>query len=254
MQPIYLINLPNHKEKLLKFKKQNSFLLNHVYVFEAYNGQSLSRRQLILNKYITERNNYDPRSLGIMMSHVELWKIAAKSKHGIIIAEDDVIIHSDFIEQSKQIIKNYPTYDLIAWSYNLDWPIQMNVAKGLPTVLTSYKIKVGDPQFNPDGQIGFYGDKINQKEYFNSIIHPKLTKVLMFTGLSFYSISPKGAKYLLNQLPIDNENLYFISYERFYFNQSGIDMSLAKFYPNMEAYICSPFLAFSPNEKQWLKD
>lgn len=250
MLPIHLINLPQHADKLKKFKQNNPFLLNDLHVFQAYDGYTLPRRQLVLEKNIAENIDYNPRALGIMKSHIELWKIAAQSPHGITIVEDDAIFHKDFPQTSKKLMKGKPDFDLIAWSYNLDWPIQIQTAKGIPTSLLSYQTRVGnDKNFESYGQTGAYGHIINQKQYLDSSFHPKLIRTLSFAGLSCYTLSPKGAQFLLDQLPIEHYDIFFISHTHIYVKQSGIDISMTYFYDKMHAYICSPFLAFTPNEQ-----
>lgn len=248
MFPIHVINLLRHKNRLEQFKIENSFLLDDTNFFPAYDGKLLPRRQLILDGLITEKNTYDPRALGILKSHVELWKIAAKSKHGITIMEDDIIIHKDLIKATEQIIRENKPFDLIAWSYNLDWPIRLETAQGLPKSLISYLVGVGNSErIELLNQFGSYGDKINKDLYLSQSITYKFIKANQFTGLSCYTVSPKGAKKLLARLPIDNYDIIFDGLMRFIWLETGIDVSMTHFYKDMDVFLCSPFLAYSNN-------
>lgn len=250
MLPIYVINLSRHTERLELFKKNNAFLNEYLTVFTAYDGNRLARRQLIFDGLITEKNIYKARALGILKSHTELWKIAAQSEHGITIVEDDVIVHPNFVTECKKLLEHREPYDIIAWGYNLDWPIRLQTAKGLPSSLISYLVQVGQSDhFRNTAQIGSYGDKINKKTYLSQSITPQFIPTKMFAGTPCYSITPQGAQRLLDQFPIDNYNIQFygaISAEN---NEIGIDITLEHLYKDMNIVLAAPFLAYSNNEK-----
>lgn len=250
MLPIYLINLPHHTERLEQFKINNPFLLNDLTVFAAYDGHRLARRALILEGLITDNNIYKARSLGILKSHAELWKIAAKSEHGITIMEDDVIVHPDFIKANQSLIDSKKQYDLVAWGYNLDWPIRLQTAKGIPSSLISYLVQVGQSdQLHVTNQVGSYGDKIDRQAYLSQSITPDFVSTKMFAGLPCYSITPQCAQALLAQFPIDNYDLQFYGAIAASNIEHGIDITLEHLYKNMNVVLASPFLAYSNNEK-----
>lgn len=249
MLPIYLINLPRQTERLETFKINNAFLKEHINVFPAYEGIRLARRQLIMDGLITEKNNYKARALGILKSHYELWKIAADSEHGITIMEDDVIIHPDFIKESTKVTNSDHQHDIIAWGYNIDWPIRLQNAKGLPSSLISYLVQVGKTEFAAINQIGSYGDKIDKKVYLSQSITPDLIACKMFAGLPCYSITPKGAKALLEQFPIDCYNIRFYGTLSAINYEYGIDITLEYLTRDMNVVLSSPFLAYSENIK-----
>lgn len=250
MLPIYVINLSRHTERLEQFKKNNAFLTNYFTTFTAYDGNRLARRQLILDGLITEKNLYRAKALGILKSHAELWKIAAQSEYGITIMEDDVIVHPDFIKASKKLMECKLPYDIIAWGYNLDWPIRLQTAKGLPSTLISYLVKVGQSdQFYNFDQIGSYGDKIDKESYLSQSITPQFIPTKMFAGLPCYSITPQCAQKLLDQFPIDNYNIHFYGAISADNDEIGIDITLEHLYKNMNVVLASPFLAYSNNEK-----
>ncbi|MDI2113290.1 glycosyltransferase family 25 protein [Commensalibacter nepenthis] len=250
MLPIYLINLQHQKERLEQFKVNNPFLVEHVNIFKAYEGNRLARRQLIFDGLITEKNNYKPKALGILKSHVELWKIAAKSEHGITIMEDDIIVHPDFAKANQVLINNKEQYDLIAWGYNLDWPIRLQTAKGLPSSLISYLVQVGDPtKLNIINQIGSYENQIDKASYLSQSITPNFISTTMFAGLPCYSITPQCAQALLDQLPIDIYNIQYYGTITAINVEFGIDITLEHLYKGMNVVIASPFLAYSNNQK-----
>lgn len=251
MLPIYLLNLQRQTERLKQFKINNPFLLEYLNIFSAFDGNRLARRQLILDGLITEKNIYNARALGILKSHCELWKIAAKSEHGITVMEDDVIVHPDFIRESRKLIENSIYYDIVAWGYNLDWPIRLQTAKGLPSSLISYLVQVGQTDnIYSTNQIGSYGDKIDKDVYLSQTISPNFIPTKMFAGLPCYSISPQCAQRLLDQLPIDNYNLHFYGALTAFNIEYGIDISLEHLCRNMNVVLASPFLAYSNNEKR----
>lgn len=250
MLPIYVINLSRHTERLEQFKKNNAFLNDYLTIFTAYDGNRLARRQLILDKLITERNLYKARALGVLKSHAELWKIAAQSEHGITIMEDDVTVHPDFVKANQKLIEHKDPYDIIAWGYNLDWPIRLKSAKGLPSSLISYLVKVGQSdQIYGFNQIGSYGDKIDKETYLSQSISPQFISTKMFAGTPCYSITPKCAQGLLDQFPIDNYDLHFYGAISATNTEFGIDITLEHLYKDMNIVLASPFLAYSNNEK-----
>lgn len=250
MLPIYLINLPHQTERLENFKINNAFLNEYINVFPAYEGIRLARRQLIIDGIITEKNIYKARSLGILKSHYELWKIAANSENGITIMEDDVIIHPDFVKESQKTMNSNNQYDIIMWGYNIDWPIRLETAKGLPKSLLSFLIQLGDNEFQAINQIGDYGDKINKEQYLSQSITPNLVKTKMFAGLPCYSITPKAAKLLLEQFPIDHYQLCFYGAVVARNVEFGIDITLEHLTRNMNLVLSFPFLAYSENIKE----
>lgn len=251
MLPIYLINLPRQTKRLETFKENNAFLKEHINVFPAYDGARLARRQLIIDGLIAEENRYKPRALGILKSHAELWKIAAESEYGITIMEDDVIIHPDFLKESQILMNNEKQYDIVAWGYNLDWPIRLQTAKGLPTSLISFLVQVGDnTKFVAINQIGSYGDKINKETYLSQPIKPNFISTTMFAGLPCYSITPKAAKALLAQFPIDNYKIPYYGTVSATNIETGIDITLEHLYKNLNVVLASPFLAYSENKKE----
>lgn len=96
MQPLHLINLSHHKNRLSDFKKNNSFLLNHTHVFKTYDGASLYHRQLILKHYITEKTIIMPIPLALYDPTLNYRKLLPTINNEILITGSETATKKHF--------------------------------------------------------------------------------------------------------------------------------------------------------------
>lgn len=240
--PVYVINLARQPERLEKFKQINDFIAEKINVFPAVDGKLVPRRSIVLKGIIGENNIYTPHAIGVLLSHLNLWKIAVNSDHGITIMEDDAIIHKSFFEKSQALIESkLDDFDMIAWGYNFDWPCMLAPPNGLTTPQMIFP-GIGDPG-NCEGFI-------DRELYRNTQLDTKLLQAKMFAGTCAYTISPKGAQKLIDELlPLDMYFYDFIGNNNLYsWRDTGVDIGMNKLRHSIKSYICFPMLVYSPNE------
>jgi len=116
---VHLINLDRSKERLAEFTSVNRHL-TAVTRFAAVDGAKLDVNALIEKGVITTglvaKGFFTIGALGAALSHKALWQRAVETNAALTIAEDDVIIHSQFESLAPKIIKTLSaTWDLIFW-------------------------------------------------------------------------------------------------------------------------------------------
>jgi hypothetical protein len=78
---------------------------------------------------------------------------------------------------------------------------------------------------------------------------PSLYRLARAFGLPCYTVSPRGAKALLERsLPLRNMSVRFPGYDHMFPN-NGIDIVTSAHYPDLRAYVCLPPLVITPNER-----
>lgn len=236
----YIISLKNRPDRLKEFMEANKDVRIDIEMFDAIDGNIISKNALIQNEIISAQNNYSPAALGCLVSHLTLWKQAVDQNAQITIFEDDAVLHKDFQDLSRSLIEEHADFDIIFWGCNTDWPIELAVGAGFPSV--TLLCGPGEPRFSPMTPL---------------MAHPKLLKVTLLAGLCSYTISPKGAEKLLRLLlPLGNEDTKIRIFKDGLGNKSeiipwintGIDVALSKHLVNINSYISFPFIAGSKND------
>jgi GR25 family glycosyltransferase involved in LPS biosynthesis len=224
ISPIHLINLDRSTARLAKFMSVNCHLENVIRV-SAADGDLLDRRGLAGEGLITDDLGYLPGSLGCAVSHIRLWMRAVSENKTFTICEDDVIFAEKFQEQSATILRGLPQdWGMIQWGYDFSpkfiW-LDFGVVKA---------------------KLDFYDlQSINDRSGFQhrNVVCSALRLAHSF-GLQAYSVSPKGARTLLNTcLPLRNELVEFRG-AGVTIKNIGIDCTMSSAYSLMKAYICMP--------------
>lgn len=101
--PIFVINLEKSENRKIFMDKQLSKLSNNVVFFPAINGKDnpnfyLFKKYNEKKRFYRKGNLMNLSQLGCFASHYLLWEKCIELNRGIIILEDDAIIHQNFSE------------------------------------------------------------------------------------------------------------------------------------------------------------
>lgn len=200
-------------------------------VFDAVDGRDLDRTQMLSRGLITESiaNRYTLGALGVAMSHKHLWETCVDINQPITVIEDDAHLNVRFSETVERWTSINDGWDFIFWGSNLD----QNVAIGLLPGVAQAEFRVDHNAL-----------VANIDSFKHIAASPSLYRCWFAIGLVCYSISPKGAKYLLeNVFPLRDPD-----HGRHY--NFGIDHSVMEALPQMQAYYSIPPMAATKNDQQ----
>ncbi len=221
---VHLINLDRSKDRLAKFKERNWHLKNIVRA-PAPEGHSLDREELVKSGVITEDVTYGPATLGNALSHIGLWKKAVAENRIVTIFEDDTVCSLNFAGESARVLSVLPAdWELINWGCVYD-PLFMWLDFGY----LKANLRFYDRRFHNEYEAF-------QREQYT----PTPIRLVHSFGIQAYSISPMGARKLLEGcLPLRKRLISFPGTN--IVNQDvGIDVSMCAVYGSMQAYLCLP--------------
>jgi GR25 family glycosyltransferase involved in LPS biosynthesis/glycosyltransferase involved in cell wall biosynthesis len=221
---IHLINLDRSKDRLAKFMARNGHLGNVIRV-PAVDGRETDREELQARGLIAADLSYTPGALGCALSHIALWQKAVAESRIITIFEDDAVSSINFAEGAALALALVPQdWDLIHWGCVFDPLFVWLDFDYVRATLHFY-----DRRFRDD---------LNafQREGFS----PTPVKLLHSFGTQAYSVSPKGAKTLLDAcVPLQRRHITF-SGAGVVTRDEGIDVAMDGAYPSMKAFLTLP--------------
>ena len=223
--PIQLINLDRSTGRLATFQKRNVHLRD-VIRFPAVDGRLLDKEKLVREGMIAPDCNYKMGALGCALSHVSLWKKAVTENRVVTVFEDDAVATDRFQEKAAQLISTLPEdWDFIQWGYIFD-PLFIWVDFGF----SKANLKFYGHQFKGEDKLKF------QSADFSS----SAVRLAHSYGIGAYSVSPKGARSLLEYcLPLSSRLISFPGTDIVAHN-TGIDCAMSAAYSKMQAFICIP--------------
>ena len=236
---IYFINLDRSPERLVEFKSLNGHL-PHLERFRAVDGRDLDVGALAAEGLVSPDilKSYTVGALGLAVSHKKLWQMAIDSKQAVTIAEDDVIFHSQFESLAPAVIKTLPSdWDIVVWAWNFDAKMIFDMLPGVSPCVA---------QFNQNKM------RMHARTFQTLTISPHAYRLLWSFGTGCYAISPKGAQNLSQKcFPLKPALIPWPEgalQESPGFPNVGLDAALDAVYRELQAYVCIPPLAISPNE------
>jgi GR25 family glycosyltransferase involved in LPS biosynthesis len=220
---IHVINLDTSVDRFKQFQERNSHL-DGVLRFSGVDGRAVDKQKLIADGIITDDLPYLPGSLGCSLSHISLWQKSVTQNKVITIFEDDVICVRGFRERAEAVSKIKGHWDIIIWGFDYT-PKFLWVDFGF----SKAKLEFYDRRW-PDGGSEF------QSANFSSIP----IKIAHSFGLFGYSVSPKGARTLLEYcLPLRKRVIPFPG-TGVVIKDICVDCTMCGVYPSMEAFACFP--------------
>jgi GR25 family glycosyltransferase involved in LPS biosynthesis/glycosyltransferase involved in cell wall biosynthesis len=223
--PIHLINLDRSTERLATFQKRNAHL-RHVIRFPAVDGRLVDRNALIKDGLVTPDCEYPPGALGCALSHSSLWRKAVEENKTITVIEDDTFVTYQFEKKAAEFISTLPQdWDFIHWGYIFN-PLFLWVDFGFSrATLKSYSQK-------------FQGE--DRLKFQSTDLPPSPVKLAHSYGIQAYSVSPNGARSLLEHcFPLRKRLIPFpgtgiVSVDE------GIDCAMNLAYGAIQAFISIP--------------
>ncbi|MBZ9822798.1 glycosyltransferase family 25 protein [Mesorhizobium sp. CA4] len=235
MDRVRVINLDRSLDRLAKFRTVNAHLKN-VERFAGADGRSLDRGRLVEENIISQDLEYTAGSLGCAVSHIALWKEAVQRDQPITIAEDDAIFSRHFeVEMHSLVASVKADWDFILWSASLRCYAWLDALPG-----------------GTGARLEFFSGEVmgNIQNFQEAQTEPRLLRARYLLGLVCYSISPRGARALLDWcLPIRPMIVDFAGFG-LRLSNTGIDCLMNGVMPSLKAYVCLPPLVISNEQPE----
>jgi GR25 family glycosyltransferase involved in LPS biosynthesis len=231
---IFFINLDRSYDRLHRFRTDNAHLPN-LRRFAACDAATIDREACIRDGLIAPDNPYTKPALGCAMSHVALWRACAESGRAATICEDDAVLHRHFLAWQARILATLPAdWDIVQWGWNLDWPMLVELAPGIPPGLLKFRDAALPPEFN---------------RFQSATIRPQAMRLRSSAGAACYTLSAAGAERLLaHGLPLAGRPTPWAENPSVRWENTGVDVEMARHYGDLRAFVCVPPLAISPND------
>ncbi|WP_322037525.1 glycosyltransferase family 25 protein [Burkholderia cepacia] len=202
---------------------------------DAVDGSALPDAEIAGSGLFAPGLPYTRGAFGIAMTTHRLWTEIASGGEWVTIAEDDAIFRPDFHVAATQFLRTHADrYDFVAWGYNFD-----SVLRG-----TIFNDRVPVTMRFDEAALAQAVDD------FRTDRGPVLVmNLLEFYGICAYTISPAGARFLLDHcFPLEPETLFSHGLGRTLPNY-GIDVAMNKFYGAMRSVAAFPPLAVTMNAR-----
>lgn len=189
--PLFVINLDRSADRLSRFMADNALPGLAITRFPAVDGSKLDRAQLVATKVITDDLIYSDNAVACSLSHLQCWQKVIDLGRAAVICEDDAVLRHDFVELHRRFETALDGADLIYWSYNFGLHMAYEQpGLGVVTVI-------------PDNQ--YLDDEENVATFKANRTPTNLFRPRRLWGMACYSITPKGARKLLDLvLPLRN--------------------------------------------------
>ncbi|WP_256097630.1 glycosyltransferase family 25 protein [Burkholderia cenocepacia] len=202
---------------------------------DAVDGRALSNDAIARSGLFAPELPYTRGAIGVAMTTHRLWTEIAEGDTLVTIAEDDAIFRPDFNEAATQFLSAHPDrYEFVAWGYNFDSILRGSIFNSRTPVTMRF-----DEAALAQAVDDFRSDR-----------GPVLVmNLLEFYGICAYTISPAGARFLLDHcFPLKPETLFSLGLGRTLPNY-GIDVAMNKFYGAMRSAAAFPPLAVTMNAR-----
>ena len=230
---INLISLERTPERLVAFTRNNGFLpqLRHV---PAVDGRLLDPAQLTAAGILAPGTNWTAGAIGNGLSHVRLWEEAIQTRKPVTVSEDDVVFNRHFTTAARSLLHQLPEdWDFVLWGWNFDVYTAFELVRGAGLCiahLEQHSLAAGLAEF--------------QQQRFT----PQPFRLIRAFGQPCYTISPRGAEKLRQAcLPF---RAAVVPLPEVQGNVTAKDLGVLApgAYPQINAYLCFPPLAASPND------
>jgi GR25 family glycosyltransferase involved in LPS biosynthesis/glycosyltransferase involved in cell wall biosynthesis len=224
LHQIHVINLDRSPRRWELFQSQNPHLKNPIRV-AAVDGSQINRQDYIDRGEITEDLPYGQGTLGCALSHMALWKQAVTQNRIMTIFEDDVIVARDFTSRTARIFATLPAdWDVIQWGF---------IFKPSYTWVNFGLLKA---------ELRYYDNRISAdpESFQNFQTSSNAVRLAHSFGSQAYSLSPKGAKILLEFCRPLRKQLISFPNAGVVIEDVGLDCAMNGAYENMLAFVCLP--------------
>ncbi len=231
----YVISLARTPERMAAFLGRNGASGIRFRRFEAVDGNALGEDEAIRLGVIKPKTKWNTKgTIGVALSHRNLWDKAIAEKRSLIVFEDDAYIRHDARAALTAAMAGMDDWDIVLLGYNTDSLLEFNVVADMD-VSALFTVRYPKPA---------------QLERFAAARDPtRLFGLRHAFGICGYAISPQGAERLrASCFPMDNRMLEFPATNK-RFPAYSIDGLMNAVYREMAAYACIPPLVLAPNDK-----
>ncbi|MBL9080867.1 MAG: glycosyltransferase family 25 protein [Planctomycetales bacterium] len=232
---IHFLNLDRRTDRQEQFLRHNSSIgtLSRI---SATDGSQLDREQLVKDRVIEpDLAHFSPGAIGNAVSHYHFWQRCAAGTQPVTIAEDDAVFNYGFAPAADKVLQQLPAeWDIILWGFNFNSILHVGLFDGLnESVLHFSRSQLGD----------------DQTAYQRRTIHPTPLRLVNAFGLVCYSISPGGARRLLERcFPLCNE-LVSVPGLKAEIHNMTLDTEMNRHFGSLEAFVCFPPLVWTENDR-----
>jgi GR25 family glycosyltransferase involved in LPS biosynthesis len=232
--PIEVISLRASTQRREAFARENAHL---AYAFhDACDGAALAAAQLEDPRHFVQPLPFPSRgAYGCALSHLALWDAAIERQQALTVAEDDAVFRLDFAAASQALLARLPAdWDLVLWGWNFDSVLAVRSLAGVTPVA-----------------MAFSQDLLRQNiEAFRCLAAPADPLPLERAfGLPAYTISAAGARRFRQAcFPLRDFSLFVPGLGRRVPNR-GIDVAMARAYPETRSFAAFPPLVATRNER-----
>ena len=230
------ITLNPEGERYKEFLKNNNHL--KIKTFQGIIGKDLTKEEIIDQGLATRDLVYSPhfqkKRMGCSASHRSIWDKCAKGKKGYLVLEDDCYTHpeiSDFIDDN---LTDLMDMDICFFAVNTN-SVLISLSNVGITSKSLFEPKNPSPNW------------IRNALSRTKIHEIKAHRLIHSFGYCAYFISPKGAEKLRQKVfPLSTKEM-IVPLVRGKLVACGLDRSANTIYSEVDAYVCQPFLAYTPN-------
>ena len=231
---IRVINLERSLERLTRFIARHPGL--PVERFPAVDGARLDRDACIESGVISPDNEYIPGALGNALSHIALWRECSSGSEPFHIMEDDAVLRDDFPSMASALLDTLNDWDIVLWTHNFDWPLQIRPVRGVGVVVVQY-----DHEAVNETSLNLFRPGTET---------PFLAPLVSAAGFCCYSVSPRGAaRMLVDCLPIGRKQASYLKKTGAGWINTALDVEMSCHYDAWRAYVAIPPVAITDNDK-----
>jgi glycosyl transferase family 25 len=230
---MHVINLDRASERLGVFRDRNQHIPD-IARFSAIDGRDADKARLAAAGLIAPSLPYTDGALGNALSHIALWRRTVESGSPAMIIEDDAILSHHLLPSAEKLLATLrDDWDLVLWGWNFDAFIWLDLLPGASRAIVRL----------------YQEDARRNSAAFQRIDVPRAAaRVLHFFGTACYSVSPKGARALLDYcVPLRPLLIDFDGFGITMQNRT-LDAMLNGICPRLRAFACVPPLALPEND------
>jgi glycosyl transferase, family 25 len=230
----FVINLGRQPERYDNFLRVNAATKIAFERFEASDGASLSREDVVGTKLVAPGAQFTPGAVGCAASHFRIWRQTVEAETPALVFEDDAILRNDIRERLDVLLPALTNWDYFALGYNTDVVLDLEWAPGMRAMMTF------QPKYPKDEYAAVFQVSTAQ------VAAIRLNNCF---GTPGYMVSPAGARKLLQLcFPLDNRS-YPLPALNATARVVGIDAMLNAVYASIRAFACFAPLVVSKNEQ-----
>jgi len=232
---VHYLNLERRPDRNQRFLEWNAPWVDVCRV-PAVDGKSLAVDELIRDGVLQGRlRAYTRGALGVAMSHRKMWEECVRRGETTTVAEDDAVLNRRFADKAASLLARLPAdWQFVLWGWNFDCMLHAELIERVKDcVMWFNRAPLGE-------RLGEFRDR----DY-----DVLLLRLIGAFGIVCYSVSPAGARHLLETcFPLKNERVRIAAFKKSLLS-FGIDTVMNGQYRAMKAYVSFPPLVWTENDK-----